>query len=113
MKYTPISSTSQLLEGLLPPVLFLLSRTCSCVQPTASAEASPCPLPHTSTLSHPQEPLSVSPMPVYAELLSLTATPWTVAPPGIPGKNNAVGCHFLLWGIFPTQESNPHLLRWH
>ena len=27
-----------------------------------------------------------------------------------PGKNMAVGCHFLLQGIFPTQGSNPHLL---
>ena len=26
------------------------------------------------------------------------------------GKNTEVGCHFLLQGIFPTQESNPHLL---
>ena len=27
-----------------------------------------------------------------------------------PGKNTGVGCHFLLQGIFPTQESNPRLL---
>ena len=27
-----------------------------------------------------------------------------------PGKNTAVGSHFLLQGIFPTQGSNPHLL---
>ena len=27
-----------------------------------------------------------------------------------PGKNTGVGCHFLLQGIFPTQESNPSLL---
>ena len=27
-----------------------------------------------------------------------------------PGKNTGVGCHFLLQGIFPTQELNPHLL---
>ena len=27
-----------------------------------------------------------------------------------PGKNTRVGCHFLLQGIFPTQESNPGLL---
>ena len=27
-----------------------------------------------------------------------------------PGKNTGVGCHFLLQGIFPTQESNPGLL---
>ena len=23
-----------------------------------------------------------------------------------PGKNTGMGCHFLLWGIFPTQESD-------
>ena len=31
------------------------------------------------------------------------------------GKNTEVGCHALLQGIFPTQESNPHLshlLHW-
>ena len=28
-----------------------------------------------------------------------------------PGKNTAVGSHFLLQGIFPTQESNPGLLH--
>ena len=27
-----------------------------------------------------------------------------------PGKNIGVGCHFLLQGIFPTQESNLGLL---
>ena len=29
-----------------------------------------------------------------------------------PGKNTGAGCHFLLQGIFPTQESNLHLLHW-
>ena len=28
-----------------------------------------------------------------------------------PGKNTGVGCHFLLQGIFPTQESNWGLLH--
>ena len=28
-----------------------------------------------------------------------------------PGTNTGAGCHFLLQGIFPTQESNPRLLR--
>ena len=28
-----------------------------------------------------------------------------------PGKNTGVGCHFLRQGIFPTQGSNPGLLR--
>ena len=27
-----------------------------------------------------------------------------------PGENTGVGCHTFLQGIFPTQESNPHLL---
>ena len=30
-------------------------------------------------------------------------------PQNFPGKNAWVGCHFLLQGIFPTQESNPSL----
>ena len=36
-------------------------------------------------------------------------------PPGFsvhgdsPGKNNGMGCHALLQGIFTTQGSNPHL----
>ena len=29
-----------------------------------------------------------------------------------PGKNNEVGCHFLLQGIFPTQGLNLCLLHW-
>ena len=29
-----------------------------------------------------------------------------------PGKNTGKGYHFLLQGIFPTQGSNPRLLRW-
>ena len=28
-----------------------------------------------------------------------------------PGKNTGVGCHFLLQGIFLTEESNPGLLH--
>ena len=39
------------------------------------------------------------------------------SPPGFPvhgdspGENTGRGCHALLQGIFPTQGSNPHLLR--
>ena len=52
--------------------------------------------------------------------VQLPVTPWTVAPRllcqwDFPGKNTAVGCHFLLQGIFPNQGSNPcllHLLNW-
>ena len=42
--------------------------------------------------------------------------PWTMparllCPWDSPGKNTGVGCHFLLQGIFPTQESNLGLLH--
>ena len=33
-----------------------------------------------------------------------------LCPRDFAGKNNRVGCHFLLQGIFPTEGSNPHLL---
>ena len=48
----------------------------------------------------------------------LFTTSWTVgcrrllSPWHSPGKNTGVGFHFLLQGIFPTQGSNPFLLRW-
>ena len=47
----------------------------------------------------------------------LFVTPWTVprqAPlsMGFPRKEQWGGFHFLLQGIFPTQESIPHLLHW-
>ena len=37
-----------------------------------------------------------------------------ISPWNSPGKNTGVSSHFLLQGIFPTQESNPGLLhcRW-
>ena len=44
----------------------------------------------------------------------LSVIPWTtrLLPPwDFPGKNTAVGCHFLFQGIFPTQESNRGLLH--
>ena len=34
-----------------------------------------------------------------------------LCPWDFPGKNIAVGCHFLLQGIFPTQGLNPGLLH--
>ena len=53
--------------------------------------------------------------------VQLFATPRTVTcqaplPMGFPGKNTGVGCHFLLQGIFPTQQPNQCLLglqHWH
>ena len=43
----------------------------------------------------------------------LSATPWTVARHALnfPGKNTGLSCHFLLQGIFPIQELNPHFLH--
>ena len=34
-----------------------------------------------------------------------------LCPLDLPGKNTGVDCHFLLQGIFLTQESNPGLLH--
>ena len=53
---------------------------------------------------------------VFKSCLTLV-TPLTVVcqnalcPWGFPGKNTGVGCHFLLQGIFPTQESNLGLVN--
>ena len=35
---------------------------------------------------------------------------YILCPWNFPGKNTGVGCHLLLQGIFPTQESKPYLL---
>ena len=54
---------------------------------------------------------------VYSLQSCLTfVTPWTVAPRllrtwDFPDKNTGVDCHSLLQGSFPTQGSNPGLLR--
>ena len=50
-------------------------------------------------------------------VLADSVTSWTTACPAplsmdFPGTNTGMGCHFLLQGIFPTQESNPRLLHW-
>ena len=37
--------------------------------------------------------------------------PGSSCPWDSPGKNTGMGCHFLLQGIFQTQESNPGLLH--
>ena len=47
----------------------------------------------------------------------LFVTLWSVAcqaplSMGFPRQEYLSGCHFLLQGIFPTQELNPHLLHW-
>ena len=37
--------------------------------------------------------------------------PWDSPMEWVEGKNTGVGCHFLLQGIFPTQELNLGLLN--
>ena len=64
---------------------------------------------------YPQQPRCVCVCQLCSCVL-LFATPWTVACQAplswdSPGKNTGVGCHFLLQGIFLTQESNPGLLH--
>ena len=47
--------------------------------------------------------------------VQLFVTPRLLCPWDSPGNNTGVGCHFLLWGIFPSQGSNPShfcLLPW-
>ena len=54
--------------------------------------------------------------PKVHQLCLTLCDPMDCSPPGSlrqwdsPGKNTAVGCHFLLQGIFPTQGSNLCLL---
>ena len=39
------------------------------------------------------------------------SVPGSFSPWNSPGKNTAMGCHFLPQGIFPTERSNPGLLH--
>ena len=55
---------------------------------------------------------------LVAQLCLTLCDPVDCSPPGSsvhgidsPGKNTRVGCHFLLQGIFLTQESNLGLLH--
>ena len=50
---------------------------------------------------------------LVTQLCPTLCDPMDYSPPHsfVHGKNTAVGCHFLLQGIFPTQESNPGLLH--
>ena len=51
---------------------------------------------------------------LVAKCVQLFVVLWTIASfslsTGFASKNIEVCCHFLLWGIFPTQGLNPHLL---
>ena len=64
---------------------------------SAGSSVSVCVLSHFSH-SDSLQPHGLEP----ARLLC----PWD-----FPGKNTGVDCHALLQGIFPTQGSNPRLLR--
>ena len=74
-----------------------------------------CPIPSATVPIFP----SIRPVPAckVASVMLTVCDPvdWSpfrpLCPWDSPGKNTAVGCHFLLQGIFPTQELNPHLLR--
>ena len=53
---------------------------------------------------------------IHAQSCPPLCDPMDCSPPDscpwdFPGKNNAVGCHFLLQGIFQTQGSNLHFLQ--
>ena len=66
-----------------------------------------CPLINLALISDTRENTDES---VLVAQLCLTPCD----PMNPPGKNTGVGCHALLQGVFPTQESNPGLLhcRW-
>ena len=57
---------------------------------------------------------------LVAQLCPTLCDPMDCSPPGSsvhrdsPGKNTGMGCRALLWGIFPTEGSNPGLqhCRW-
>ena len=58
---------------------------------------------------------STSVLCLVTQLCPTLCDPMDCSPPGsfvprdFPGKYTGVGCHALLQGIFPTQESNPDL----
>ena len=68
------------------------------------------PAPAHSALSYSPPPcaaLEVGCWCCLAAMLCLTLLwPWLLCPWNFPGKNTRVGRHFLLQGLFPTQESN-------
>ena len=49
---------------------------------------------------------------VWLFVIPQTAAHWAPLSMVLPGKNPAVGGHFLLQGIFPSQRLNLHLLHW-
>ena len=78
---------------------------------------SSCPQSIPASGSFPMnQPFTAGGQCIGASASESVLTPWTVAhrflcPWNFPGKNIGVVCHFLLQEIFPSQESNPHLLH--
>ena len=98
------------------------SRVRLCVTPSTAAHQAPLSLgfsrqEHWSGVSFPSPTHAC--MVSHFSRVQLFATrglqpTGLLCPQDSPGKNTGVGCHFLLRGIFPTQESNlnlPHLLH--
>ena len=74
-------------------------------------------LPTTVWFSSCDLPSYLSSSRLVAKSCPALETPWTVAYQAplswdSPGKKTGVACHFLLQGIFLTQESNLGLLHW-
>ena len=83
-----------------------------------NSQSVPTRLPQCPCICSPSlRLLSGSVLCVCAQLLSCTQPlqphgmqparllcPWS-----FPSKSTGVGCHFLFQGVFPTQQSNPHL----
>ena len=78
----------------------------------------------TSTLLHPNHSSVICLITTHQQQytcapslsrVQLFAIPWTIAHQaalsvGFPKQEHWKGCHFVLWEIFPTLGSNPHLL---
>ena len=54
---------------------------------------------------------SCPPPPAHTKPSIFTHTTRLLCPWDFPGKKTGGGCYLLLQGIFPIQESNPHLLH--
>ena len=80
-----------------PCIFVMCGTTCSNTQVKYKGLATPCVC---SQLLHR---VSLRPQGLEPDRL--------LCPGNFAGKNTGAGCCFLLQGIFPTQESNPHF--WH
>ena len=111
-------------QPLFPPTQFLLNGPMNKLSMMVGMKAMQRPnmnvlllLRLTFFLQSTTEVFCLSVLPCCACVLScarLFATLWAIhsllCPWDSPGKNTGASCHFLLQGIFLTQESNPYLL---